>query len=124
MNRTGEEITSNILALREYARHVELLESRIVSDDVKRTSLVMRRATERMVWNVGNVGLHAHSATKEQAYGPAFQSFINATYRVLADLEEYKPETEETRRLRQEATRIASNRTWEELTSQETDQST
>jgi hypothetical protein len=114
INKTGADMVASILARREHARHIELLESRVVSDAVKQASLDMRLALERMEWVVGNRDVQGHQPVKEREYGPAFQRFIDAGYRVLADLEPYVPESDATRRRRQAATRIASSRPWDQ----------
>jgi len=114
VNRTGDELATSVLALREFARGIELTESRVVSGEVKRTSFIMRRAVEKIIHSVGNDGNHDYYKIKDRLYGPAFQSFIEAGYRILSDLEGYAVESKAARMERQDASQIASNKSWDE----------
>lgn len=100
VNTSGERMVDRIIELRAFARRVELIEARIVSGEVKKTSFTMRRAVEKIVHSVGNAGNHNYYEIKERLYGPAFQRFIDAGYQVLSDLESYPAESEAARKER------------------------
>jgi hypothetical protein len=86
LNSSGHDQNVAVLEVRNFARNIKLLKSRVSNAEVRQSSARMRIAVEAMILDVAN-RRYRHGEFREKVFEPAYDRFIEAGYHVLADLD-------------------------------------